>query len=69
MSVQQKKPSFQESILRLHDFWNAQGCALLQPYDIEVGAGTFHTATLLRALGPAPWRAACAPPSRPPMPT
>ena len=66
MSVQQKKPSFQESILRLHDFWNAQGCALLQPYDIEVGAGTFHTATFLRAIGPEPWRAAYVQPSRRP---
>ena len=66
MSVQQIKPSFQESILRLHDFWNAQGCALLQPYDIEVGAGTFHTATFLRAIGPEPWRAAYVQPSRRP---
>jgi hypothetical protein len=45
-------------ILNLQNFWNRQGCALLQPYDMEVGAGTSHTATFLRALGPEPWRAA-----------
>ncbi|HQN46050.1 MAG TPA: glycine--tRNA ligase subunit alpha, partial [Rugosibacter sp.] len=45
-----QKPTFQEIILRLQDYWNKQGCVLLQPYDIEVGAGTFHTATFLRAL-------------------
>ena len=50
--------TFQEVILRLQDYWNKQGCALLQPIDTEVGAGTSHTATFLRALGPAPWRAA-----------
>ena len=59
-------PSFQEVILRLQQFWNAQGCALLQPYDIEVGAGTFHTATFLRAIGPEPWKAAYVQPSRRP---
>jgi glycyl-tRNA synthetase alpha chain len=58
--------SFQEIILALQDYWNGQGCALLQPYDIEVGAGTFHTATFLRALGPEPWRAAYVQPSRRP---
>ncbi len=46
------KPSFQELILRLHDFWSRQGCVILQPYDLEMGAGTFHPATTLRALGP-----------------
>ena len=46
------KPTFQEVILRLQTFWDKQGCALLQPYDMEVGAGTSHTATFLRALGP-----------------
>ena len=46
------QPTFQEVILRLQTFWDKQGCALLQPYDIEVGAGTFHTATFLRAIGP-----------------
>ena len=47
-------PTFQEVILRLQSFWNKHGCALLQPYDMEVGAGTSHTATFLRAIGPEP---------------
>jgi glycyl-tRNA synthetase alpha chain len=59
-------PTFQEVILRLQSFWDEQGCALLQPYDIEVGAGTFHTATFLRAIGPEPWNAAYVQPSRRP---
>jgi glycyl-tRNA synthetase alpha chain len=58
--------SFQQVILTLQDYWGAQGCALLQPYDMEVGAGTSHTATFLRALGPEPWRAAYVQPSRRP---
>ncbi|MDA0224740.1 MAG: glycine--tRNA ligase subunit alpha [Proteobacteria bacterium] len=58
--------SFQQLILRLEQFWDRQGCALLQPYDMEVGAGTFHTATFLRAIGPEPWRAAYVQPSRRP---
>ena len=58
--------TFQDIILRLHDFWGARGCALLQPYDLEVGAGTSHTATFLRAIGPEPWRAAYVQPSRRP---
>ena len=58
--------AFQDIILRLQSYWAAQGCALLQPYDMEVGAGTSHTATSLRALGPVPWKAACAQPSRRP---
>jgi len=58
--------TFQQLILRLNDFWDRQGCALLQPYDMEVGAGTFHTATFLRAIGPEPWRAAYVQPSRRP---
>ncbi len=58
--------TFQRVILRLQDYWEKQGCALLQPYDIEVGAGTSHTATFLRALGPEPWRAAYVQPSRRP---
>ena len=58
--------SFQEIILRLQAYWAAQGCAILQPYDMEVGAGTFHPATTLRALGPAPWSAAYVQPSRRP---
>ena len=59
-------PSFQQIILQLQTYWAAQGCALLQPYDMEVGAGTSHTATFLRALGPEPWRAAYVQPSRRP---
>ena len=58
--------SFQEIILRLQAYWAAQGCAILQPYDMEVGAGTFHPATTLRALGPRPWTAAYVQPSRRP---
>src|ERR1043166_4574162 len=58
--------SFQQVIGKLQDYWGRQGCALLQPYDIEVGAGTSHTATFLRALGPEPWRAAYVQPSRRP---
>jgi glycyl-tRNA synthetase alpha chain len=58
--------TFQEAILRLQAYWNDQGCALLQPIDIEVGAGTSHTATFLRAIGPEPWRAAYVQPSRRP---
>ena len=61
-----KPPSFQELILRLHAFWAAQGCVILQPYDLEMGAGTFHPATTLRALGPKPWRAAYVQPCRRP---
>ena len=62
----QALPTFQEIILRLQQYWNNQGCALLQPYDMEVGAGTSHTATFLRSLGPEPWRAAYVQPSRRP---
>ena len=58
--------TFQQLILRLEQFWDRQGCALLQPYDMEVGAGTFHTATFLRAIGPEPWKAAYVQPSRRP---
>ncbi|MFO1284128.1 MAG: glycine--tRNA ligase subunit alpha [Burkholderiales bacterium] len=58
--------TFQEIILRLQEYWGSRGCALLQPYDLEVGAGTSHTATFLRALGPEPWRAAYVQPSRRP---
>ncbi|MCL2644304.1 MAG: glycine--tRNA ligase subunit alpha [Betaproteobacteria bacterium] len=60
------KPSFQQIILTLQEFWSKKGCALLQPYDMEVGAGTSHTATFLRAIGPEPWRAAYVQPSRRP---
>ena len=58
--------TFQQLILKLQSYWDAQGCALLQPYDMEMGAGTFHTATFLRAIGPEPWRAAYVQPSRRP---
>jgi glycyl-tRNA synthetase alpha chain len=58
--------SFQDIILGLQNYWVAQGCALMQPYDMEVGAGTFHPATTLRSLGPKPWSAAYVQPSRRP---
>lgn len=58
--------TFQEIILALQHYWARQGCALLQPYDMEVGAGTSHTATFLRALGPEPWKAAYVQPTRRP---
>ncbi|MFN4154678.1 MAG: glycine--tRNA ligase subunit alpha [Paracoccaceae bacterium] len=58
--------SFQEIILRLQSYWAAKGCAILQPYDMEVGAGTFHPATTLRSLGTKPWAAAYVQPSRRP---
>ena len=58
--------SFQDMILSLHSFWSEQGCLILQPYDVEMGAGTFHPATTLRALGPEPWSAAYVQPSRRP---
>lgn len=58
--------TFQQIILTLQEYWDKQGCALLQPYDMEVGAGTSHTATFLRAIGPEPWRAAYVQPSRRP---
>jgi len=58
--------TFQELIQRLEHFWGKRGCVLLQPYDMEVGAGTFHTATFLRAIGPEPWNAAYVQPSRRP---
>jgi glycyl-tRNA synthetase alpha chain len=58
--------TFQQLIMRLQQYWDQQGCALLQPYDMEVGAGTSHTATFLRAIGPEPWRAAYVQPSRRP---
>ncbi|NJM50916.1 MAG: glycine--tRNA ligase subunit alpha [Sphingomonadales bacterium] len=62
----QKAMSFQDIILTLHRFWADQGCVILQPYDMEMGAGTFHTATTLRALGPDPWNAAFVQPCRRP---
>jgi glycyl-tRNA synthetase alpha chain len=61
-----KALTFQEIILRLQQYWAKRGCLLVQPYDLEVGAGTFHPATFLRALGPEPWKAAYVEPSRRP---
>jgi len=58
--------SFQDLILTLHRYWSERGCVILQPYDMEMGAGTFHPATVLRALGPDPWRAAYVQPCRRP---
>ena len=58
--------TFQELIFALSHYWSRQGCVLLQPYDMEMGAGTFHTATFLRAIGPEPWKAAYVQPSRRP---
>ncbi|MFL6778466.1 MAG: glycine--tRNA ligase subunit alpha [Sphingomicrobium sp.] len=58
--------SFQDLILTLHHYWGDQGCVILQPYDMEMGAGTFHPATVLRALGPEPWKAAYVQPCRRP---
>jgi len=58
--------SFQEIIQKLQEYWGQRGCAILQPYDVEVGAGTFHPATFLYALGPKPWKAAFVQPSRRP---
>ncbi|PSJ17117.1 glycine--tRNA ligase subunit alpha [Nitrosomonas supralitoralis] len=58
--------TFQEIILTLQRYWDKQGCAILQPYDMEVGAGTSHTATFLRAIGPEPWKAAYVQPARRP---
>ncbi len=63
---QKKIQTFQEIIFNLQKFWSKQGCIILQPYDLEVGAGTFHPATTLRSLGPKPWKAAYVQPSRRP---
>ncbi len=65
-TAREKPASFQDLILRLQAYWAGQGCAILQPYDMEVGAGTLHPATVLRALGPKDWRAAYVQPSRRP---
>jgi glycyl-tRNA synthetase alpha chain len=65
-SAKPRPLSFQDLILRLERFWADQGCVILQPYDLEMGAGTFHPATALRALGPKPWRAAYVQPCRRP---
>ena len=58
--------TFQELIVTLQQYWSEQGCVIQQPYDMEVGAGTFHPATFLRAIGPEPWNAAYVQPSRRP---
>ena len=62
----QKFQTFQDTIFNLQKFWSKHGCSILQPYDMEVGAGTFHPATTLRSLGPKPWKAAYVQPSRRP---
>ena len=64
--IKPKFQSFQNAIMNLQKYWGKQGCIVLQPYDIEVGAGTFHPATTLRSLGPKPWKAAYVQPSRRP---
>jgi glycyl-tRNA synthetase alpha chain len=66
MSKAHKLKTFQGMIMALQDYWAEQGCVILQPLDMEVGAGTFHPATFLRAIGPEPWRAAYVQPSRRP---
>lgn len=66
LSTYKMTTSFQEIIFKLQQFWASQGCAILQPLDIEVGAGTLHPATILRALGKKPWKAAYVQPSRRP---
>ena len=66
LSLNSPMLNFQEVILALQRYWSDRGCAILQPYDMEVGAGTSHTATFLRAIGPEPWRAAYVQPSRRP---
>ncbi len=66
MFANTKMLSFQELILKLQHYWAAQGCLLMQPIDLEVGAGTFHPATFLRAIGPEPWQVAYVQPSRRP---
>jgi len=58
--------SFQNLILKLQSYWAEKGCAITQPFDMEVGAGTFHPATFLRSIGPEPWKAAYVQPSRRP---
>ena len=64
--VKKKVQTFQDTILNLQTYWSKQGCVILQPYDMEVGAGTFHPATTLKSLGPKPWKAAYVQPSRRP---
>ena len=66
LSNNNKPTTFQDLILALQSFWSQQGCTILQPLDMEVGAGTFHPGTFLRAIGPEPWRSAYVQPSRRP---
>ncbi len=66
MSASAKPLTFQQFIARLDEYWSAQGCVLVQPLDLEVGAGTFHPATFLRSIGPEPWNAAYVQPCRRP---
>lgn len=66
MQTAEKTISFQKMILTLQQYWSDQGCVILQPFDMEMGAGTFHPATFLRAIGPEPWHAAFVQPSRRP---
>src|ERR1700740_1002673 len=66
LSMSVEPLSFQDLILTLHAYWSPRACAILQPYDVEVGAGPLHPATVLRALGPKPWNAAYVQPSRRP---
>ena len=66
MAATPSPPTFQQLIQRLNAYWAEQGCVLIQPLDLEVGAGTFHPATFLRALGPEPWNAAYVQPCRRP---
>ena len=64
--IKKKTLSFQDTIFKLQKYWSKKGCVILQPYDLEVGAGTFHPATTLRSLGPKPWKTAYVQPSRRP---
>ena len=64
--IKNKTLSFQDTIFNLQKYWSKKGCVILQPYDLEVGAGTFHPATTLRSLGPKPWKTAYVQPSRRP---
>ena len=64
--IKKKTLSFQDTIFNLQKYWSKKGCVILQPYDLEVGAGTFHPATTLRSLGPKPWKTAYVQPSRRP---
>ena len=66
MDIPSKALSFQDMIFTLQQFWSKQGCVILQPYDMEMGAGTFHTGTFMRAIGPEPWSCAYVQPSRRP---